>query len=384
MMQPISIIAISSISALGSQKDEIWENYLHNKHAICRLNNNEFVARLTDADSKRVQRLKESNRKYKNLDISVLYALYVSKKAYRQSGWTKEHDFGINIGSSRGATTLFEKYYKSFLQKNKLSSLTSPTTTLGNISSWVSHDLQCLGPNISHSVTCSSGLHAVINAMAWINSNMCDKFLVGGSEAPLTNFTIAQMQALGVYVKKDNTSKYPCRSMDLSKQQNSMVLGEAASVVCLQKGDSDKALAQIVGIGYATEILEHNTSISTDAKCMQKAMKMALKNHHPREVDVIITHTPGTINGDKAEMTAITSVFTENIPALTTNKWKLGHTLASSGMLSIELAILMMEKQTYVPVPFLAQQKTPNQINKILVNAVGFGGNAVSILLSSA
>ncbi len=38
--------------------------------------------------------------------------------------------------------------------------------------------------------------------VAWINSGMSDKFLVGGSEAALTDFTIAQMQALKVYAKR--------------------------------------------------------------------------------------------------------------------------------------------------------------------------------------
>jgi len=67
---------------------------------------------------------------------------------------------------------------------------------------------------------------------------------------------------------------------------------------------------------------------------------------------------------------------------LTTNKWKLGHTFGTSGMLSVELAILMMQKNTFIPVPFLSKQNIKKPIKKVLVNAVGFGGNAVSILLS--
>ncbi|MBL4659939.1 MAG: hypothetical protein JKY19_06260, partial [Alcanivoracaceae bacterium] len=80
---------------------------------------------------------------------------------------------------------------------------------------------------------------------------------------------------------------------------------------------------------------------------------------------------------------AIKAIFTEQLPAITTNKWKLGHTLATSGMLSIELALLMFEKQHFIAVPYINNPKQPKQINTILINAVGFGGNAVSILLSS-
>ena len=78
---------------------------------------------------------------------------------------------------------------------------------------------------------------------------------------------------------------------------------------------------------------------------------------------------------------AIKKVFKDKIPALTCNKWKIGHTLGASGMLSLELALLMMENQSFVSTPFLPQNK-PKKIQTILINAVGFGGNAVSLLLS--
>jgi len=69
--------------------------------------------------------------------------------------------------------------------------------------------------------------------------------------------------------------------------------------------EPQNALAYIEGVGYATEILEHNTSISAEADCFQKAMKMALQGTPLTEVDVIVMHAPGTIRGDLTEMRAI-------------------------------------------------------------------------------
>jgi 3-oxoacyl-(acyl-carrier-protein) synthase len=51
-------------------------------------------------------------------------------------------------------------------------------------------------------------------------------------------------------------------------------------------------------------------------------------------------------------------------------------------MLSIEFAILMMQHQQFIGVPFTPEQKPRKAIKKVLINAVGFGGNAVSVLLS--
>jgi 3-oxoacyl-(acyl-carrier-protein) synthase len=275
---------------------------------------------------------------------------------------------------------LFEKHYQEYLQSGKAQTLASPTTTLGNISSWVAHDLQSTGPEISHSITCSTALHALLNGVAWLRAGMVDKFLVGGSEAPLTDFTIAQMRALKIYSRSDEA--YPNRALDLEKKQNTMILGEAAAVCCLEIGRKEEALAYIEGIGYATELLEHNISISAEATCFQKSMKMALQNTDPSEVDVIVMHAPGTIKGDLSEYRAIQKVFGESLPLLTTNKWKIGHTFGASGMLSIEFAVMMMQNNRFIGVPFMPLSVQKKPINKILVNAVGFGGNAVSILLS--
>lgn len=384
MNKPISITAIASISPLGKTLNDAWINYQNSQHCLSEKefnNKSVLVSQITEDAKNDIELLKQSDNKYKSLDDTVLFAIYASRLAVKNANWKGSDNFGINIGSSRGATKLFETYHESFLKNNKTETLSSPTTTLGNISSWVAHDLQTEGPEISHSITCSTALHSVLNGIAWINSGMCNKFLVGGSEAPLTAFTIAQMQALKIYSKGEEEA-YPCQALNLNKTQNTMVLGEGASMMCLESGETKNALAVINGIGYATEILKHNISISSDALCFQKSMKMALGNLNPDEVDVIVMHAPGTIKGDISEVKAIEKIFCNKTPALTTNKWKIGHTFGASGALSIEFAILMLQHQEFISVPFIEDQKSPKRIKNILVNAVGFGGNAVSILLS--
>jgi len=317
-----------------------------------------LVAVLDSDSNQRIAELKNKEIKYKSLDNSVLFAIQASRQAIKNAGWQSGESFGINIGSSRGATTLFEKHFQEYLATGKAQTLASPTTTLGNIASWVAQDLQNDGPEISHSITCSTALHAVLNGIAWLQAGMIEKFLVGGSEAPLTPFTIAQMQAIKIYAKENQT--FPCRAFDLNKTQNTMILGEGAAVCCLELGKKENALAFIEGIGYATEILEHNISISAEAECFQKSMKMALQNTKLTDVDVIVMHAPGTIKGDLSEFKAIEKIFGKTMPLLTNNKWKIGHTFGASGMLSIEMALLMLQHNQFIGVPFvgLQQQKT--------------------------
>jgi 3-oxoacyl-(acyl-carrier-protein) synthase len=381
----IAITSLATLSPLGDDPAGIWNEYASGKSCIGSKmfkDKHYLVATLSEESRMRIAALRKEDLKYKALDETVVMAVLTARTAIEKAGWQVGDDFGINIGSSRGATQLFEKHHREYLETGTTATLTSPTTTLGNISSWVAHDLKSKGPEISHSITCSTALHSILNAVAWLQAGMATKFLVGGSEAPLTGFTLAQMAALKIYATE--RQEFPCRAFDLTKTKNTMVLGEAAGMACLEIGEQPRALGYIIGLGYATDELEHNISISEEANCFQKSMRMALQNTPLEAVDAIVMHAPGTIKGDASEYKAIQKVFGERLPLLTTNKWKTGHTFGASGMLNLELALLMMEHQTFIGVPFAAPQTPRAQMKKVLINAVGFGGNAVSILLESA
>jgi 3-oxoacyl-[acyl-carrier-protein] synthase II len=379
LKQPVFINSIASISALGTTSAEIWNNYLHENSLFQKIEANKrqyWVSKFSENESQLLEEIITSDSKYKHLDKSVVMAILVARKCFENSHFS-DKNVGINFGSSRGATTLFEKHHSDFVNEGTVSTFTSPATTLGNISSWVSHDLQTDGPEISHSITCSTGLHALLNGIAWLQSGMSNQFLVGASEAPLTPFTLSQLSALKVYSNEENALANRC--LDFSKTVNTMVLGEAASCLSLSLS-SDNAIAKITGIGYATEVLSSSTSISSDAKCFQKSMKMAIGSNNLEDIDAVVMHAPGTIQGDSTEFEAIKVIFGNNLPMLTSNKWKVGHTFATSGLLSIELAVLMLQNQQIIESPFYKNSNS-KKLKKILVNAVGFGGNAVSVLV---
>ncbi|MFM2230025.1 MAG: hypothetical protein RL607_1283, partial [Bacteroidota bacterium] len=59
------------------------------------------------------------------------------------------------------------------------------------------------------------------------------------------------------------------------------------------------------------------------------------------------------------------------------------HTFGTSGLLSLELAVLMLQEQMFFGTPFGADYCVAKPMRNILVNAVGFGGNAVTLLISA-
>ncbi len=376
-MIPIGIAGIGSISALGSgglpEKAEIFANdrhYLQWEQAWIGK-----IPKLAEAD------LSVFQRAYPRADRTVHLALLVSRLAMQQSGWGTGLEYGINFGSSRGATHLWESFFTQWTDHGKIPAHASPMTTLGNLSSWIGHYFNAQGPVFSHSITCSTALNAVLNAVAWIEAGRCDRFLVGGSEAPLTSFTLAQMQALRL-VAMDPGAEFPCRALDPAKTNNSMVLGEGATAICLEK-KPNAPLAWIVGVGFGTEPITSPTGISSEGACLYRSMKMAIEDAANPRIDAIVTHAPGTLKGDAAERAAIERLFSKQVPLLANNKWKIGHTLGASGGLSLELAVLLLRQQYLPSIPYITQS-TAGTIHHVLVNALGFGGNAVSIVIRQA
>jgi 3-oxoacyl-[acyl-carrier-protein] synthase II len=379
----ISISGISSISALGATQDEVWQSYFSGRPLFSKKkvgDKEEWVSEIPKDTQSLFLHLKRTNTVYKKLDRTVLLAILAAKKAFKSSDYL-DMNIGVNIGSSRGATGLFEASYEKFIAGEGVSAYTSPTTTLGNISSWVGQELGVQGVEIGHSVTCSTSLHAILNGIAWLKADMADAFVVGGSEAALTAFTLAQMKAMKLYANSANV--LACESMRFQKKRNTMVIGEAAGVAVLEKGVSERTQGVINGFGFASEKLDHLSSISENGDCFQKSMNMALQKSDVKTVDAIVMHAPGTVKGDMSELNAIKAVFRKELPLLTSNKWLVGHTFGASGMLSVEMAILMLKNNKFIENPFFSNERSlPNTLKNIMVNAVGFGGNAVSVIIS--
>ena len=395
----VVVAGVGSISPLGATRKEVWASYLSRQVFMeARVMNRRsiVVGSLPSQTEEKLGQLIQENSHYKELDRTVHMAIFAARQSVRQAGWDDQVDknhlqTGVNIGSSRGATGLFEKYHSDYLSNShcRVSPLASPTTTLGNISSWVSHDLAVDGPAISHSVTCSTALHAIGNGIAWLKAGMSDRFLVGGSEAPLTGFTLSQIFGLRVY-SNDLDSPYPCRPCSVEPpMRNTLVLGEGAAVFALTALPLDQEsrlpfLSVIESVGYGMEQLDSNTSVSKDGAAFKLAMSRALNNMRTQSpVDLIVLHAPGTVKGDEAELRAVREVFGQELPILISNKWVMGHTFGASGALSLEYALLILEHDHFEDFPYrtrITNKRRP--IRKILINAAGFGGNAASLIVS--
>lgn len=301
----------------------------------------------------------------------------------------------VVIGSSRGATALLEARHERFRCGEKLPANTSPLTTLGNISSYVAQLLKLDGIAIDCSVTCSTSLHAFLIARGLLASEDADFVVVGASEAPLTPFTIAQMNAIGVYsqlqsreVSQSNNSLPPARPFNIERQ-NTLTLGEAAAIFVVSKHllPDTKPLAKIVSIGCALEVISSPTAIDIHGAAFEKAIRGALDKTTIDKIDLYIAHAPGTVKGDQAELNGISRVVQLRDTTVTSTKWATGHTFAVSGAVSLAYALKIMSGKAKVQeLPYQnfipeSMSQIKNSYNNALVVAAGFGGNQIALLV---
>jgi 3-oxoacyl-(acyl-carrier-protein) synthase len=347
------------------------------------------VSPLVPEAEKEVREL-AGHKPYHRLDRTVLMAIAAARYAY-QPQVNPDSRVGINIGSSRGATATWEYYHQTYLEHgaDKLAPHASPTTTLGNVSSWVMQDLQLQGAGLSHSITCSTAIQALANAEAWLKAGKADAFLAGGTEAPLTPFTLAQAQALGIHSKERPQTGYPSQPLGKA-DHNAMVLGEGAGAFWLMPRSRDHLLqepplAMLEATGFGHEHLQGFAGIDEAGTAFQRAMQMALEQQETGfYVDLVLMHAPGTSKGDRAEQNAVQHVFGERKPMLYSHKWQIGHTYGASAALGIAQALHILNTQQLPEFPY--ETVTPSiqrkPVRKIMVNAAGFGGNAGSLILS--
>ncbi|MBC6699226.1 beta-ketoacyl synthase N-terminal-like domain-containing protein [Hymenobacter puniceus] len=295
----------------------------------------------------------------------------------------------VSIGSSRGATGRLEEFHAGFLAGGSVPAMASPLTTLGNVASWVAFDAGSPGgAALSHSSTCSSAFQALGNALAWLKAGMATRFMAGGTEAPLTDFTLAQMRAIGIYSPLPATD-WPCRPG--AGRPSTFVLGEGAAVFALEQFSAAQVAAEtrpllvLAGVGFGFEAISSKTGLSPEGRHFQQAIRQALTQAalSPADIDAVVLHSPGTPAGDAAERAALRAIFGAELPLLLSNKWLLGHTLGASAALSLDFACHVLETQQWPAPPFTTDlaSAADKPIRRILVNAAGFGGNAASVVV---
>ena len=234
-----------------------------------------------------------------------------------------------------------------------------------------------------------SGANALMYGARLIRNNIVDVAIAGGADA-LTRFTLNGFNTLMIL------DQQPCRPFD--ETRTGLNLGEGAGYVVLV---SDSLAAQLQpwcrlsGFANANDAY-HQTASSPDGTGNYLAMKGALdmSGLQPQQIGYINLHGTGTQNNDVSEGIAINRLFAPHFPAMSSTKSFTGHTLGASGGIEAVFSALAVKEGIIYPnarfehqmkeLPFApaATYSTGHDLQHVMSNSFGFGGNCSSLVFS--
>lgn len=295
-------------------------------------------------------------RNIRPLDRLAQLAVCATHLALLDSGWDEQaleqYDTGLILGTLYGGLETIVQFDRDALidGPNYVMPMDFANTVInaaaGQTAIW--HRLR--GRNTTITAGCASGLMALAHAADLLSSGQIDRVLAGGAEA-LTESTQLGFDQAGLL---------------LTSERPGFLLGEGAAFVCLEReSDALAREANIIGVinGYASGFAATQEAYKNVlADTMQAAINQA--GIQAQDLAIISRAGNGDALLDQAELQAIDACFAER-PALTAIKFAIGETLGASG--ALQAASLL--------------QNFDNGYG--LVNAMGYDGNACSMVISN-
>jgi 3-oxoacyl-[acyl-carrier-protein] synthase II len=328
-------------------------------------------------------------RNTKGVSRAALLGLIAAKEAIKD---VEIHNpiirTGIIVGTTADSMTNIELYLKDFLSNDNRNEFIE-SQDWGASTEIIANELGISGYQTTINTACSSAANAIMTGARMIKHNLLDRVLVGGTDA-LSKVMLNGFHALMI------VDPEVCKPFD--HERKGLNLGEGAAFLLLESEKltlKKNAICELSGYGNSNDA-HHLTAQSPDGKGVALAMELALaeSNLEANDIHYINAHGTGSENNDLSEIRGLEKVFGSHAPAFSSTKPFTGHTLGSSGALEAVFSILSIQHQLIFPnLNFSHQMKETKlkpeknlirsqQINHVLSNSLGFGGNNTSLIFS--
>src|SRR4051794_16790303 len=343
MKRRVVITGMGVVTSLGEVVDEMWESVCAGKSgigAVTRFDFSKYPVRFGGECTKfDVSKYGVDVKEARRLDRFGQFGLAASVSAVKDSGldFANEDPYraGVIIGSGIGGIETLEEQNKILNTRGlqRVSPFTVPRLMVNAASGNVSILFHIHGPNTAVATACATGANAIGDAMRYIQHDMADIMIAGGSEAALCELGMASFIAARALSTRNDDPARASRPWD--KNRDGFVMAEGAGVVILEEYEHAKRrgariYAEMVGYGMSGDA-NHITAPCEDGEGASMAMKFALRDAKmsPDQVNYINAHGTSTPLGDLAETRAIKSTFGEHAKkvAVSSTKSAMGHLL---------------------------------------------------------
>jgi 3-oxoacyl-[acyl-carrier-protein] synthase II len=411
MSRRVVVTGISVVTALGCETPEFWDKLCAGKSGVghlerfdCREFKVHFGGELKDFDPSDCL----PRREIKRQDRFVQFAMYGAFKAIRQSGidFTQGDAFryGVITGSGIGGLHEIEEQHCVLFDRgpDRVSPFMIPKLMVNAASGNISVFWGLRGPNSAVATACASASNAIGDAFKLIQSDRADVMVTGGSEAAITPMGLSGFARMGALSTRNDDPQRASRPFD--RDRDGFVMAEGAGMVVLEEYEHAKRrgaeiLAEVLGYGMSADG-NHMTAPDPEGRGAARAMEFALRDARlgTEAIDYINAHGTSTPLGDKAETTAIKTVFNSHARAMSVSSTKsqLGHLLGASGGVEFVVSVLSLLNQTMPPtinlenpdpdcdLDYVPNEARERRMQHVMSNSFGFGGHNACLVLGRA
>ncbi|MEC1177206.1 beta-ketoacyl-ACP synthase II [Metasolibacillus meyeri] len=407
-MERVVITGVGVVSPIGNNIQTFWHNLINGKSGISTINTfdvTHFKTKIAgvvhDFNADEVLGRKEARR----LDRFSQFALAAAEQAWIDSdldaNGVNAERLGVYVGSGIGGIETLIANIDMLRQQGprRVSPTLVPAMMSNAAAAHISIRWNAMGPSLSPVSACAIGNTAIGEAFRLIRSGDVDVMFAGGTEAAITDLSLASFSnATALSTRNEEPTK---ASRPFDESRDGFVMSEGAGILILESLShalhrNAKIYAEVIGYGTSSDA-HHIVATHPEGKGAYLAMKSALKNANisPEEIDVISAHATSTKVGDISETLAIKQLFGEQVYQIpvTANKSMLGHMLgASGGVEAIALAISLKEgiipptinlenPDSLCDLDYVASVARQANINIGLTNSFGFGGHNAALVL---
>ena len=347
--------------------------------------------------------LEEPPRKLRRfLPVTAWYAWQAAQEAIAQAGLSQDDlsapGCGLIIGGG-AALSEHQAALESFAARGigRLSPYIVTRGMSSSVAAGLAHAFGIGGRSMVITSACTSGAHAIGQAMELIQLGKLQQVICGGSEE-LHDTTALWFDAMGALSINSNTQPANA-SRPYDRARDGIVMAAGAGVLVLESLEHAQArgapiIAELCGYGASTDAA---SMVGPGPAGIADAMRQAL-TQSDRLPDYINTHACSTPLGDLAEWHAIDTVFRERnaaVPPLSSIKGLIGHAPAAAGALDAIACLLMMQHgflsagsginerdPAFDRAPLLTQA-SERRVDCVLSNSFGFGGSCASLMFRS-
>lgn len=284
-----------------------------------------------------------SPREAVSMDPRQRLLLQESWKALEDAGYGEQQINSGRIGMFVGAE---QGDYVQLSEEDV--SITSNNNAI--LAARLAYFLNLNGPVLTIDTACSSGLVAVHQACMSLRNDECDMALAAG-----VNLLLAPKNLVGMGQAGMLSSQGKCYTFD--RRADGIVPGEAVAALVLKPlstalRDGDPIYAVIRGSGINFD--GKTNGITAPNGVAQASLLKSVYDRYrinPEDIEYIVTHGTGTRLGDPVEVNALSDTFKaytnkKGYCALTSAKTNFGHSMGSSGIVSLVSLVQSLRHET--------------------------------------